>query len=249
MDVCCQGNQFVISPLELLILPPTSREGRGAGDWIQSPMASDLINSACVMKPPIKPQKDRVQRAPGWWRLGNEGRMGGLGEGMTLLALPLTWPCASLPSSCSEVLSFYNKLKRKVKVTQSCLTLCDLMDYPWNSLVFARILEWVAFPFSREIFPTQGSKPGLPHCRRILYQLSHKESPRILEWGAYCFSSRSSQPRNRTRVSCIAGSFFTNWAMREANSSELKPVEILCVARVTHSTLLRRRKRSLVTQQ
>ena len=30
------------------------------------------------------------------------------------------------------------------------------------------------------IFPTQGSNPGLPHCRRILYQLSHKGSPRIL---------------------------------------------------------------------
>ena len=35
------------------------------------------------------------------------------------------------------------------------------------------------------IFPTQGSKPGLPHCRQILYQLSHKRSPRILEWVAY----------------------------------------------------------------
>ena len=33
----------------------------------------------------------------------------------------------------------------------------------------------------RGIFPTQGSNPGLPHCRRILYQLSHKGSPRILE--------------------------------------------------------------------
>ena len=32
------------------------------------------------------------------------------------------------------------------------------------------------------IFPTQGSNPGLPHCRQILYQLSHKGSPRILEW-------------------------------------------------------------------
>ena len=27
------------------------------------------------------------------------------------------------------------------------------------------------------IFPTQGSNPGLPHCRQILYQLSHKGSP------------------------------------------------------------------------
>ena len=66
------------------------------------------------------------------------------------------------------------------------------------------------------IFPTQGSNPGLPHCRWILYQLSHQRSPRILEWVAYPFSSGSSQPRNGTGVSCIAGIFFTNWAMREA---------------------------------
>ena len=66
------------------------------------------------------------------------------------------------------------------------------------------------------IFPTQKSKPGLLHCRRILYQLSHKGSPRILEWVAYPFSSESSWPRNWTRVSCIAGWFFTNWAIREA---------------------------------
>ena len=32
------------------------------------------------------------------------------------------------------------------------------------------------------IFLTQGSNPGLPHCRQILYHLSHQESPRILEW-------------------------------------------------------------------
>ena len=42
------------------------------------------------------------------------------------------------------------------------------------------------------IFPTQGSNPGLPHCRRILYQLSHQGSPRILEWVAYHFSRGSS---------------------------------------------------------
>ena len=32
------------------------------------------------------------------------------------------------------------------------------------------------------IFPTQGSNLGVLHCRQILYQLSHKGSPRILEW-------------------------------------------------------------------
>ena len=56
---------------------------------------------------------------------------------------------------------------------------------------------------------------GLLHCRQILYQLSHKGSPRILEWVAYPFSSGSSWPRNPTRVSCIAGRFFTKWAIRE----------------------------------
>ena len=66
------------------------------------------------------------------------------------------------------------------------------------------------------IFPSQGSNPGLPHCRQILYQLSHKGSPRILEWVAYPFFSGSSWPRNWTGVSCIAAGFFTNWAMREA---------------------------------
>ena len=65
------------------------------------------------------------------------------------------------------------------------------------------------------IFPTQWSNPGLLHCRQILYQLSHQQNPRILEWVAYPFSSRSSQPRNQTRISCIAGGFFTNWAIRK----------------------------------
>ena len=45
---------------------------------------------------------------------------------------------------------------------------------------------------------TQKSNQGLLHCRQILYQLSHKGSP------------RSSGPSNQTRVSCIADGFFTN---------------------------------------
>ena len=59
------------------------------------------------------------------------------------------------------------------------------------------------------IFLTLASNQGLLHCRWILYQLSHKGSPRILEWVAYPFSSGSSQPRNWMGVSCIVGSFFT----------------------------------------
>ena len=68
------------------------------------------------------------------------------------------------------------------------------------------------------ILPTQELKWGLLHCRQILYQLSHKGSPRILEWVAYPFSRGSSRPRDQTRVSCIAGRFFTSRAIREALS-------------------------------
>ena len=64
------------------------------------------------------------------------------------------------------------------------------------------------------IFPTQGLNPGLPRCRSVvLYSLSHQGSPRILEWVAYPFSRGSSQPRSWTGVSCIAGGFFTSWAV------------------------------------
>ena len=74
----------------------------------------------------------------------------------------------------------------------------------------------------QRIFPTQGLNPGLPHCRRILYHLSHQGSPRILEWVAYPFSSRSSRARDQTRVSCIAGRFFTSWATREAHEKSTR---------------------------
>ena len=65
------------------------------------------------------------------------------------------------------------------------------------------------------IFQTQGSNPGLPHFRWLLYHLSCQGSPRILEWVAYPFSRGTSQPRNQTGVSCPAV-FFTSWATWKA---------------------------------
>ena len=44
---------------------------------------------------------------------------------------------------------------------------------------------------------------------------------RTLEWVAISFSRGSSQPRDWTQISCIAGRFFTIWAIREANSQLL----------------------------
>ena len=73
------------------------------------------------------------------------------------------------------------------------------------------------------IFPTQGSNPGLFHCRWILYQLSHQRSPRILEWVAYPFSRGYSWPRNQTTVSCTAGRFFTSPATRTGSIPQKNP--------------------------
>ena len=93
-----------------------------------------------------------------------------------------------------------------MKVAKFCSTLCKRMNYTVHGIPQGRILD-------------------TPHFRQIPYQLSHKGNPRILEWVAYPFSSRSFWPRNQTGVSCIAGRFFTNWVTREAtkeNGSEMR---------------------------
>ena len=64
----------------------------------------------------------------------------------------------------------------EVKATQLCPTLCDPMDYTAHRILQARILAWVSVSLLQGIFPTQGSNPGLRHCRQIIYQLSHKRS-------------------------------------------------------------------------
>ena len=113
----------------------------------------------------------------------------------------------------------------------------ELYD-PWNS--WGQSTGVGSLSLLHGIFPTrEGLNPGLLHCRQILYQLSHKGSARILAWVAYPCSSGSSWPRNWTGVSCIAGRFFTNWAMREAlllDRSLLKWPGPIPMNRATHAT-------------
>ena len=122
------------------------------------------------------------------------------------------WFDLSIPSpKC-----YFSFLFRKVKVAQSCLTLCDPMDYTVHGILRARMLEWAAIPFSGDLLnpgieprypapqayslsaepegkpkntgvgkpipspadlPDPGIKPGLLHCRKILYQLRYQGSP------------------------------------------------------------------------
>ena len=83
--------------------------------------------------------------------------------------------CGIYPFQGLPVLAYVN-----VKITQSCPTLCD----PWAvahqvplSREFSRQEYWSGVPF-----PTPGDlpNPGLPHCRQILYHLSHSREVIIL---------------------------------------------------------------------
>ena len=84
----------------------------------------------------------------------------------------------------------------------------NFTDCKVHGILQARILQWVALPFSRG-----SSQP------RDWTQVSHIAGRFFTSWATreaqeyYPFSSGSSRSRNRTRVSCTAGGFFTNWAM------------------------------------
>ena len=68
----------------------------------------------------------------------------------------------------------------KVKIAQSCPTLCNPVDCsPWNSP--GQNSGVGSLSLLQRIFPAQGSNLDLPHCRQILYQLSHKGSPGRLQ--------------------------------------------------------------------
>ena len=178
-----------------------------------------------------------------------------------------------------QVDSLLSEPPGKLKNTGKCKPLSHVQLYsPWNSP--GQNTGVGSLSLLRGIFATPGRNTGLPHYRRILYQVSLKGSPRILEWVAYSFSwgpswiepgsptlqadslppeltkkkwkwnalshvwlfatpwtvihgilqarilewvafpfSRgSSQPRDWTQVSHIAGGFFTSWATREVQA-------------------------------
>ena len=90
-----------------------------------------------------------------WWHLGglplsavvNNAAMNICGRGLVENLFAVLWghiPTGGIAPSCSEV-----------KVTQLYPTLCDPMDCTVHGILQARVLEWVAVPFSRE-----SSQPG-----------------------------------------------------------------------------------------
>ena len=146
---------------------------------------------------------------------------------------------------CRHLLVNLYLASSEVKVAHSCTTLCDSMDYAVHGILQARILvkvkvkvtqsvwlfaiPWtvahqdpLSIEFSRQEYwsglqfpspgdlPDPGIKPGSPALQ------ADSLPSELLEWVAIPFSRGSSQPRDWTQVSRIAGKFFTSWATREA---------------------------------
>ena len=110
----------------------------------------------------------------------------------------------------------------KVLVAQSCPTFCDSMncsppDSPVHGIFQSKILEWVAIPFSRGL-PNPGIEPGLLHCRKILYRLSHQGRGKTRSKESYqfrlCSDLQASLPcLSPVRVArATQGSIQQNWS-------------------------------------
>ena len=189
---CCQHNILVLSPVWLCdpmdCNPPGSsvhgilqarilewvaisysRISSQPRDRTRGSRGSCTAVSFFTAEPPGKPMTSQGDLKPEWEQPSSAPSLPGTPPGP-----------GEHPTSCPQVqflhinqhtfLILLILKKMKVKVTQLCLTLCNPMDYTVHWILQARILEWVAFPFSRA----------------------------------------SSQPKDLTQVSVIAGRFFTN---------------------------------------
>ena len=107
--------------------------------------------------------------------------------------------CQTVPNSLQVILQLFFSKTNKIKfyLTKSAVHRSYLFEWvseshsvvsdslwppglysPWNSP--GQDTGVGSLSFLQGIFPTQGLNPGLPYCRRILYQLSHQGSPSLL---------------------------------------------------------------------
>ena len=94
-----------------------------------------------------------------------------------------------IPETRKKVKDDWSEVKWK---SLSCVWgLCNSKDFPWNSP--GQNTGEGSLSLLQGIFPTQGSNPDLPHCKWILYQLSHKGSPKMTK----------NDPKFEKRQKCI----------------------------------------------
>ena len=123
----------------------------------------------------------------------------------------------SRPLLYGAVMSFFNYESESCSVVSNSLQ-PHVVYSPWNSL--GQNTGMGSLSLFQEIFNPRIEPRSALQADSL--SAEPQGSPRVLEWLAYPFSRGSSWPRNHTRVSCIAGGFFTNWAIREAFNYDIK---------------------------
>ena len=140
-------------------------------------------------------------------RGGNrEVKSGGEGQGQ-IGARTSSFYMAKAQESVSKVVC--------VKVAQSCSTLCDPMDYTVHGILQARILEWVAFPFSRRSIQPRDQTQVSHIAGGFFTSWATREAQQY--WSGYPNPSPADLPTQESNWSLLRCSrSFTNWAVREA---------------------------------
>ena len=141
--------------------------------WTEEPGGSQSMGSQRVRHDLVTEQQQQQERCRVilyklWTSFGILTRQRSLEATLWLKSLHATSTPATVKPLCVH----------ECQATKSCPTLCDSMDCdpPGSSvhgILQARILGWIAMSPPEEL-PTQGSNPGFPHCRWILYRLSYQ---------------------------------------------------------------------------
>ena len=150
---------------------------------------------------PTGSRKDRVHRCDSWgpWKLGNDEMTFWSSRWGSEVLLFVHWMSVSLrPHGLRHSRYTHQSISRSllaqnasltsffylfifffhiIRVKESCHSSVALGTNAQPLLLYEFYPD--CFSLLQGIFPTQGLNPGLPHCWQILYQLSHKESPRM----------------------------------------------------------------------
>ena len=124
------------------------------------------------------------------------------------------------PLTCGTVLIFFNRMHWRGTGGGSfssrfcCALLCELLQ----CAALGSCGKWKWKSFSRVWL-----------CNPMDYMVHRILQARILELEAFPFSRGSSQPRDRTQVSCTASGFFTSWATREALLVVLSIIKVISI--------------------
>ena len=149
------------------------------------------------------------------------------------LGVPQKTGNGTTTQSCSSTLAYFQRNEIRVLKTRlyhyvhhsvihnsqdmetTAVFLCGWMDEKWCDNAYCIYISYMCCASSLShvrlsVTPWMDCSPPGPSVHRSL-------QARILEWVAMASSRGSSQPRDQTQVSCIAGGFFTVWAIREVH--------------------------------